>query len=175
MHLFYDSLVPLKSVTYISMNSTNLNSNCFRKKRNISTKNEGFRICNALSVFNISFLWYHHFHAQRTSSFSVETSFLQCLSNHSPPSNPISGAIYTSNSANFSSVLNSYVRNLRFNFHSHNPKATADCSGQELLPRSSHCCLCQKCRLGNQNKKWWSWLWGPLLCFQQALYCSWHV
>ncbi|KAM5587358.1 berberine bridge enzyme-like 14 [Rosa sericea] len=49
-----------------------------------------------------------------TSSSLVETTFLQCLSNHSQSSNPISGVVYTSNNANFSSVLNSYVRNLRF-------------------------------------------------------------
>ncbi|PRQ29801.1 putative tetrahydroberberine oxidase [Rosa chinensis] len=49
-----------------------------------------------------------------TSPSLVETTFLQCLSNHSQSSNPISGVVYTSNNANFSSVLNSYVRNLRF-------------------------------------------------------------
>ncbi|XP_008225669.1 PREDICTED: reticuline oxidase-like protein [Prunus mume] len=49
-----------------------------------------------------------------TNSSSVEYNFLQCLSKHSQRSNPISEAIYTSKSASFSSVLQSYVRNLRF-------------------------------------------------------------
>ncbi|XP_050370073.1 berberine bridge enzyme-like 14 [Argentina anserina] len=49
-----------------------------------------------------------------TSSSSVETTFLQCLSNHSQFSNSISAVVYTSDNANFSYVLSSYVRNLRF-------------------------------------------------------------
>lgn len=49
-----------------------------------------------------------------TNSSSVEYNFLQCLSNQSQPSSPISEAIYTSKSASFAFVLQSYVRNLRF-------------------------------------------------------------
>ncbi|KAH9795977.1 Berberine bridge enzyme-like 14 [Citrus sinensis] len=47
-------------------------------------------------------------------SSSVEENFLQCLSMQSQSSIAISEAIYTSSNASFSSVLQSYVRNLRF-------------------------------------------------------------
>ncbi|XP_002523155.2 berberine bridge enzyme-like 14 [Ricinus communis] len=40
--------------------------------------------------------------------------FLQCLSDNSQKSNPISDAIFTPNNSSFTSVLQSYVRNLRF-------------------------------------------------------------
>ncbi|KAB1206614.1 Tetrahydrocannabinolic acid synthase [Morella rubra] len=40
--------------------------------------------------------------------------FFRCLSNNSSPFYPVSEAIYTPNDASFLSVLNSYVKNLRF-------------------------------------------------------------
>ncbi|KAM1032664.1 hypothetical protein FF1_036271 [Malus domestica] len=42
-------------------------------------------------------------------------TFVHCLLNHSQPSHPIAPAIHTSNNASYSSVLESYIRNLRFN------------------------------------------------------------
>ncbi|KAL8153469.1 hypothetical protein V2J09_011229 [Rumex salicifolius] len=42
-------------------------------------------------------------------------TLLGCLTNHSNPSNPIYSAIYTPKSSNFSDILESYIRNLRFN------------------------------------------------------------
>ncbi|XP_038690616.1 berberine bridge enzyme-like 8 [Tripterygium wilfordii] len=49
------------------------------------------------------------------TSDSVDETFLQCLINHSLPSQPISNAIYTPNNSSYSFVLQSYIRNLRFN------------------------------------------------------------
>ena len=46
---------------------------------------------------------------------SAHNNFLHCLVSHSEPYHPITSAIFTSNNALFSSVLNDYVRNLRFN------------------------------------------------------------
>nr|POE73690.1 berberine bridge enzyme-like 8 [Quercus suber] len=46
---------------------------------------------------------------------SASGSFIHCLLNHSQPSHPISAAIYTPNNGSFSSVLQAYIRNLRFN------------------------------------------------------------
>ena len=44
-----------------------------------------------------------------------ELAFLQCLSGHSRPSHPISAVLYTPDNSSYSSVLESYIRNLRFN------------------------------------------------------------
>ncbi|KAK7343083.1 hypothetical protein VNO80_26046 [Phaseolus coccineus] len=46
---------------------------------------------------------------------SAHNTFFHCLVNHSEPSHPITSAIFTPNNASFSSVLEAYVRNLRFN------------------------------------------------------------
>ncbi|KAF5944118.1 hypothetical protein HYC85_018195 [Camellia sinensis] len=46
---------------------------------------------------------------------SVNEPFLQCLENHSNPSDPISAVVYTPNNSSYSSVLQAYMRNLRFN------------------------------------------------------------
>ena len=46
---------------------------------------------------------------------SAEKNFVHCLVNHSEPSHPISAAIFTQKSSSFSSVLQAYIRNLRFN------------------------------------------------------------
>ncbi|XP_010051867.3 berberine bridge enzyme-like 8 [Eucalyptus grandis] len=50
-------------------------------------------------------------------------SLTQCLINHSQPSHPITSAIYTPNKSSYSNVLQSYIRNLRFNT-SDTPKPT---------------------------------------------------
>ena len=42
-------------------------------------------------------------------------SFIQCLLNHSQPSHPISAAMYTPNNDSYFSILQAYIRNLRFN------------------------------------------------------------
>lgn len=42
-------------------------------------------------------------------------NFVHCLLNHSQLSHPIAPAIYSPNNASYSSVLESYIRNLRFN------------------------------------------------------------
>lgn len=49
------------------------------------------------------------------NSISLHEPFLQCLNNHSDPSYPISSQIYTPENSSYSSVLQSYIRNLRFN------------------------------------------------------------
>ncbi|GLT35651.1 hypothetical protein SLA2020_100860 [Shorea laevis] len=46
---------------------------------------------------------------------TVQEAFLQCLLDNSHPSHPISSAIFTPQNSSFSSVLQSYIRNLRFN------------------------------------------------------------
>jgi hypothetical protein len=51
----------------------------------------------------------------QTSESASSGSFIQCLLHHSQPSHPISSAIYTTNNGSYSSVLQSYIRNLRFN------------------------------------------------------------
>ncbi|KAH9747653.1 Berberine bridge enzyme-like 14 [Citrus sinensis] len=61
------------------------------------------------SLFSIIFFTF-----SAANSASVEENFLQCLSMQSQSSIAISEAIYTSSNASFSSVLQSYVRNLRF-------------------------------------------------------------
>ncbi|KAL4011880.1 hypothetical protein IC575_028944 [Cucumis melo] len=50
-----------------------------------------------------------------SASSSATENFLQCLLRHSPPSYPIAPAIFTPNNASYSSVLETYIRNLRFN------------------------------------------------------------
>jgi len=46
---------------------------------------------------------------------SAHNTFLHCLVNHSESSHPIASAIFTTNNASFSSVLQAHIRNLRFN------------------------------------------------------------
>ncbi|KAI9100791.1 hypothetical protein K1719_024153 [Acacia pycnantha] len=49
------------------------------------------------------------------SSSSPDNTFIHCLLNHIQHSHPINSAIFTPNNASFSSVLQAYIRNLRFN------------------------------------------------------------
>ncbi|CAN0911632.1 Berberine bridge enzyme-like 8 [Linum grandiflorum] len=61
---------------------------------------------------------------------STGSNFMQCLLNNSNPSNPISEAIYTPNdTASYSSVLQSYIQNQRFNFNN----ATSTSSSKPFL------------------------------------------
>nr|GMD08162.1 berberine bridge enzyme-like 8 [Ipomoea batatas] len=46
---------------------------------------------------------------------SCASTILECLNDRSDPSHPISPVIYTPNNGSFSSVLQEYIRNLRFN------------------------------------------------------------
>ncbi|XP_050369629.1 berberine bridge enzyme-like 8 [Argentina anserina] len=50
-----------------------------------------------------------------SASSSTPEDFVSCLLSHALPSHPIGPAIYTPNNASYSSVLESYIRNLRFN------------------------------------------------------------
>ncbi|EEF39182.1 Reticuline oxidase precursor, putative [Ricinus communis] len=52
------------------------------------------------------------------SSSGYEDNFFQCLLNLSQPSHPITSAIFAPDNASYSSVLQSYIRNLRFNMSS---------------------------------------------------------
>ncbi|XP_022994779.1 berberine bridge enzyme-like 8 [Cucurbita maxima] len=63
------------------------------------------------SIFLLSFSALLFF----ASATTAPENFLQCLLRHSPPSYPIAPAIFTSNNASYSSVLETYIRNLRFN------------------------------------------------------------
>ncbi|XP_021298123.1 berberine bridge enzyme-like 14 [Herrania umbratica] len=76
------------------------------KERPAKMKSSSSAILSAFSIFFISF--------SLASSQSIQDKFVQCLSKQSQSSSPISGAIYTPNNSSFSSVLESYVRNLRF-------------------------------------------------------------
>ncbi|MFS7888232.1 putative tetrahydroberberine oxidase [Helianthus anomalus] len=49
------------------------------------------------------------------TSNSVTDRFIQCLNNRSDPSFPITGLIYTPGNSSFPFVLQTYIRNLRFN------------------------------------------------------------
>ncbi|XWS17970.1 hypothetical protein CRYUN_Cryun32bG0002100 [Craigia yunnanensis] len=50
-----------------------------------------------------------------SASASAQETFLQCLLDNSHPSHPISAAIFTPQNPPYSSVLQSSIRNLRFN------------------------------------------------------------
>ena len=62
-----------------------------------------------LTFFSLTFIF-----SPLLSSVSAQQSFLQCLSTTSQPQFPISDAIFTPNNSSFLTVLNSYIRNLRF-------------------------------------------------------------
>ncbi|KAL1829489.1 hypothetical protein ACET3Z_007901 [Daucus carota] len=49
------------------------------------------------------------------AALATDETFAQCLITHSLPFQPISSSIYTPDNASFSSVLQAYIRNLRFN------------------------------------------------------------
>ncbi|KAL2244596.1 berberine bridge enzyme-like 8 [Sesamum indicum] len=51
-----------------------------------------------------------------TSNYTSHQAFVQCLETHdSDPSSPISAVLYTRDNSSYSSVLQNYIRNLRFN------------------------------------------------------------
>ncbi|KAK7857067.1 berberine bridge enzyme-like 1 [Quercus suber] len=53
-------------------------------------------------------------HVSMTASDPAQESFLQCLSDHSQSSLPISSVTYFPNNSSYTTVLQSYIRNLRF-------------------------------------------------------------
>ncbi|WVY92750.1 hypothetical protein V8G54_031838 [Vigna mungo] len=67
-----------------------------------------------LSLFSIAVLL-STIAQSASAANSAHNTFLHCLVNYSEPSHPITSAIFTPNNASFSSVLDAYVRNLRFN------------------------------------------------------------
>ncbi|XP_059439152.1 berberine bridge enzyme-like 8 [Corylus avellana] len=67
-------------------------------------------ILSLLAIFLLSMSWQAF-----GSSSSSSGSFIRCLLSHSQPCHPISRAIYTPNNSSYSSVLQAYIRNLRFN------------------------------------------------------------
>ncbi|XP_042031123.1 berberine bridge enzyme-like 8 [Salvia splendens] len=50
-----------------------------------------------------------------SSASTVDQSFLRCLDDHSDPSSPTSAVLYSPNNSSFSSLLQNYLNNLRFN------------------------------------------------------------
>ncbi|MBA0749289.1 hypothetical protein Gogos_003236 [Gossypium gossypioides] len=66
-------------------------------------------VVTMISTVLLSILW------RATLHLEDNESFVRCLLDHSHPSHPVSSAIYTPKSSSFSSVLESYIRNLRFN------------------------------------------------------------
>ena len=50
-----------------------------------------------------------------SSQGSASESFIQCLLDLSQPCHPISAAMYTPNNDSYFSILQAYIRNLRFN------------------------------------------------------------
>ncbi|XP_023760502.1 berberine bridge enzyme-like 8 [Lactuca sativa] len=53
-------------------------------------------------------------HSSATST-SITDRFTQCLNNRADPSFPLNGQLYTPDNSSFPSVLQAYIRNLRFN------------------------------------------------------------
>ncbi|CAL0309202.1 unnamed protein product [Lupinus luteus] len=50
-----------------------------------------------------------------SAAYSSDNTFVDCLVNQSDPSHPITSAIFTPKNTSFFSVLQAYIRNLRFN------------------------------------------------------------
>ncbi|KAL2474857.1 FAD-binding Berberine family protein [Abeliophyllum distichum] len=61
------------------------------------------------------FLTLHLSVSWATANNPSHKGFLECLESHSQPSNPISAVLYTPAKSSYSAVLQSYIRNLRFN------------------------------------------------------------
>ncbi|KAF4391079.1 hypothetical protein F8388_024911 [Cannabis sativa] len=72
---------------------------------------------NLLLIFAplIFLLLWHSWPAYALSNNPSPHDFIPCLLENSHPSHPISPAIFTPKNSTFSSVLQSYIRNLRFN------------------------------------------------------------
>ncbi|KAE8696285.1 Reticuline oxidase-like protein [Hibiscus syriacus] len=68
-------------------------------------------VLTMISTLLLSIIW----KATLDSDEDGNQNFIQCLLDNSVPSHPISSAIYTPESSSYSPVLQSYIRNLRFN------------------------------------------------------------
>ncbi|KAJ9537441.1 hypothetical protein OSB04_030174 [Centaurea solstitialis] len=69
------------------------------------------------SIFALLFLLlsFQSYATSSTSTTSTTDRFIQCLHDRSDPSFPITGEVYTPVNSSFPSVLQAYIRNLRFN------------------------------------------------------------
>jgi hypothetical protein len=81
-------------------------NNLEKKNSSQKTKLSSSALLLIISVLLLLVSW--------TTSSSAIDNFIQCLSNHSQPTNPIFDAIYTPNNSTFPSALLSYIRNRRF-------------------------------------------------------------
>ncbi|XP_027338259.1 berberine bridge enzyme-like 8 [Abrus precatorius] len=70
---------------------------------------------NIRNLSSIILLLLHSLLCSASAINSAENTFIHCLVNHSDPSHDIASAIFTPSSSSFSSVLQAYIRNLRFN------------------------------------------------------------
>ncbi|KAI6703172.1 hypothetical protein NL676_012308 [Syzygium grande] len=77
---------------------------------------------NSKTLYVFSLLVFLASFSSPSEAFANET-LTQCLINHSQPSHPITSAIHTPAESSFSTFLQSYIRNLRFNT-SDTPKPT---------------------------------------------------
>ncbi|XP_054779771.1 berberine bridge enzyme-like 8 [Prosopis cineraria] len=75
----------------------------------------GHRILLLSLLYLFAVLYHSSQPSASSSSSSSHNNFIRCLLNHSQPSHPINSEILTPNNASFSSVLQAYIRNLRFN------------------------------------------------------------
>ncbi|KAL8265347.1 hypothetical protein R6Q59_023477 [Mikania micrantha] len=63
----------------------------------------------------IALIFFFLFSQSLETSNNVELNFIQCLINSTQLTTPISGSVYTRANSSFSTVLQAYIRNLRFN------------------------------------------------------------
>ncbi|KAD4180019.1 hypothetical protein E3N88_28610 [Mikania micrantha] len=63
----------------------------------------------------IALIFFFLFSQSLETSNNVKLNFIQCLINSTQLTTPISGSVYTRANSSFSTVLQAYIRNLRFN------------------------------------------------------------
>ncbi|KAL6332350.1 hypothetical protein AAG906_004919 [Vitis piasezkii] len=66
-------------------------------------------------VFLLGFLFFSSSSSSCEASDSVYDTFIQCLASHSDPSPPASSIVYNQSNSSYTTVLQSYIRNRRFN------------------------------------------------------------
>ncbi|CAK8578129.1 unnamed protein product [Lathyrus sativus] len=74
-------------------------------------------LVHSSTVFLLLFLLFHLTVSEASSPTveSVYTSFLQCLTNHTNPSDQISSLVFSQTNSSFTSLLQAYIRNARLN------------------------------------------------------------
>ncbi|KAI3703711.1 hypothetical protein L1987_73905 [Smallanthus sonchifolius] len=77
----------------------------------ITSSNSNMQISNFIFTFLLVFLSPQCF----ATSSSITERFIQCLNNRADPSFPITGEVYTPVNSSYPTVLQNYIRNLRFN------------------------------------------------------------